>query len=93
MLDSRSFLIAYLAWLLHLFYSTKAEPSSPYSRTTIEEEEENRSARSVSPSTSNFPPIETPVFQSQLRVLNVLNNNFEIDMVARISSTTLLQIL
>ena len=64
------------------FYSTKPESSSPYSRTAIEEEEENRFASSVSPSTSNFPPIETPVFQSQLRVLNVLNENFEIDMVA-----------
>ena len=30
------------------FYSTKAEPSSPYSRTIIEEEEETRSARSMS---------------------------------------------
>ena len=30
------------------FYSTKAEPSSPYSRTIIEEEEETRYARSMS---------------------------------------------
>ena len=60
------------------FYSTKAEPFSTYDRTTIEEEE----TRSVSPSAFDFQNVETPVFQSQLRVLNVLNKNFEIDMVA-----------
>ena len=61
------------------FYSTKPEPSSPYSRTAIKEEEETKS---VSPSFSDFQNVETPIFQSQLRVLNVLNENFEIDMVA-----------
>ena len=60
------------------FYSTKAEPFSTYDRTTIEEEE----TRFVSPSAFDFQNVETPVFQSQLRVLNVLNKNFEIDMVA-----------
>ena len=60
------------------FYSTKAKPFSTYDRTTIEEEE----TRSVSPSAFDFQNVETPVFQSQLRVLNVLNKNFEIDMVA-----------
>ena len=60
------------------FYSTKAEPFSTYDRTTIEEEE----TRSVSPSAFDFQNVETPVFQSQLRFLNVLNKNFEIDMVA-----------
>ena len=60
------------------FYSTKAERFSTYDRTTIEEEE----TRSVSPSAFDFQNVETPVFQSQLRVLNVLNKNFEIDMVA-----------
>ena len=61
------------------FYSTKPEPSSPYSRTTIEEEEVKPP---ISPSFSDFQTnVETPVFESQLRVLNVLNENFEIDMV------------
>ena len=62
------------------FYSTKPEPSSPYSRTAIEEEEEIKPP--VSPSFSDFQTVETPIFESQLRVLKVLNENFEIDMVA-----------
>ena len=42
------------------FYSTKPEPSSPYSRTAIEEEEETKS---VSPSFFfYFQTIETPIF-------------------------------
>ena len=55
------------------FYSTKAE-------TFANEEEED--TRSICPSNSDFPPIENPAFQSQLRILNVLNENFEIDMVS-----------
>ena len=63
------------------FYSTKPESSSPYSRIAIEEEEDVKPP--VSPSFSDFQTnAETPVFESQLRVLNVLNENFEIDMVA-----------
>ena len=62
------------------FYSTKPKPSSPYSRIAIEEEEVKPP---VSPFFSNFQTnVETPVFESQLRVLNVLNENFEIDMVS-----------
>ena len=61
------------------FYSTKPEPSSPYSRTAIEEEE---GTKSVSPSFSDFQNDETPVYQSQLRVLNALNESFEIDTVS-----------
>ena len=63
------------------FYSTKLEPSSPYSKTTIEDEE-TKSTKFVSLSFSDFQNVESPIFQSQLRVLNVLNENFEIDMVA-----------
>ena len=62
-----------------VFYSTKPETSSPYGRTANEEEDDTRS---VSPYGSDFPPIENPAFQSQLRVLNVLNESFEIDMVS-----------
>ena len=36
----------------------------------------------MSPSAFDFQNVETPVSQSQLIVLNVLNKNFEIDMVA-----------
>ena len=61
------------------FYSTKVESTSLYGRTANEEEEDTRS---VSPSISDFPPIEIPDYQKQLRVLNVLDENFEIDMVS-----------
>ena len=36
----------------------------------------------MSPSVSDFPPIEIPDYQKQLRVLNVLDENFEIVMVS-----------
>ena len=36
----------------------------------------------MSPSFSDFQTIEIPIYQSQLRVLNVLNESFEIDMVS-----------
>ena len=37
----------------------------------------------MSPSFSNFQKnVEAPIFESQLRVLNVLNETFEIDMVS-----------
>ena len=36
----------------------------------------------MSLSISDFPPIENPVYQNQLRVLNVLDENFEIDMIS-----------
>ncbi|KAL4643357.1 hypothetical protein ACB092_02G086400 [Castanea dentata] len=61
------------------FYSTKSYPSSNISRIANEEEDD---AKSNAPSRSDFPPIETPIYQSQLRVLNLVNQNFEIDMIA-----------
>ena len=36
----------------------------------------------MSPSASNFQTVETPIFQSQLRVLNAFDKKFEIDMVS-----------
>ena len=62
-----------------IYYSTKPEASSPYSRTANEEEDDTKS---VCPSNSDFPPIENPVYQNQLRVLNALDESFEIDMVS-----------
>ena len=62
-----------------VFYSTKLETSSPYDKIATEEKDDTRS---VCPSDSDFPPIENPVYQNQLRVLNVLDENFEIDMVS-----------
>ena len=65
-----------------VFYSTKLETSSPYSKTAIEEEEEEVKPP-LSPSFSDFQTnVEAPIFESQLRVLNVLNESFEIDMVS-----------
>ena len=62
-----------------VYFSIKLEVSSPYSRTTNEEEDDNKS---VCPSDSDFPSIENLAFQNQLGVLNVLNESFEIDMVS-----------
>ena len=56
-----------------IYYSTKPEASSPYSRTANEEEDDSKS---VCPSDSNFPPIENPAFQNQLSVLTALDENF-----------------
>ena len=62
-----------------IYYSTKPETSSSYSKTANEEEDDSKS---VCSSDSDFPPIENLAFQKQLRVLNVLNESFEIDMVS-----------
>ena len=44
-----------------VFYSTKPKTSSPYGKTTNKEEEDD--TKSVSPSVSDFPPIETLDYQ------------------------------
>ena len=59
------------------FYSTKAESSSPYDNVAVNDEED-----SVFVTLSDFdsPRIENPpVYQNQLRVLTILNDDFEID--------------
>ena len=61
-----------------VYYSTKPEASSLYSRTANEEDD----SKSICPSDSDFPLIETHDYQKQLRVLIVLDENFEIDMVS-----------
>ena len=67
--------------IFHTFYSTKPESSPPYSKIAIKEEEEVKPP--VPPSFSNFQTnVEAPSFECQLRVLNVLNESFEIDMVS-----------
>ena len=43
-----------------VYYSTKPEASSPYSRTTSEEEDD---CKCVCPSDSNFAPIENPDYK------------------------------
>ena len=59
------------------FYSTKAASSSPHGNVAIDDEEDSVS---VTPSDFDSPPIENPpVYQNQLRVLTILNDDFEID--------------
>ena len=62
-----------------VYYSTKPEASFPYSKTTSEEEDESKS---VYPSDSDFPPIDNSDYIKQLRVLTILNENFEVDLVS-----------
>ena len=61
------------------FYSTKAESSSSYGRNASEEEDDTKF---VCPSDSDFPPIENPVYQNQLKVLTILDESFEVDLVS-----------
>ena len=44
--------------------------------------EEEGDTKSFCSFDSDFPPIENPVYQNQLRVLTVLDENFGIDMVS-----------
>ena len=60
-----------------IYYSTKPETSSPYSKPASEEEDDSKS---VCPSNSDFPPIDNSDLVKQLRVLTVLNENFKVDM-------------
>ena len=61
-----------------VYYSTKLEASSPYSKTASEEEDESKS---ICPSDFDFPPIDNFDYVKQLRGLTVLNENFEVDLV------------
>ena len=60
-----------------VYYSTKLETSSPYSKPASEEEDDSKS---VCPSDYDFPPIDNSDLVKQLRVLTVLNENFKIDL-------------
>ena len=61
-----------------VYYSTKPETSSPYSKPASEEEDDSKS---VCPSDGDFPPIDDSDYIKQLRVLTVLKENFEVDLV------------
>ena len=60
-----------------VYYSTKPETSSSYSKPTSEEEDDGKS---VCPTDSDFPPIDNSDYVKQLRVLTVLNENFEVNL-------------
>ena len=61
-----------------IYYSTKSEASSPYSKPASEEEDDSKS---VCPSNGDFPPIDDSNYIKQLRVLTVLNENFEVNLI------------
>ena len=61
-----------------VYYSPKPEASSLYSKPASEEEDDGKS---VFPSNSDFPPIDNSDYVKKLRVLTVLNKNFEVDLV------------
>ena len=50
----------------------------PYRKPASEEEDDGKS---VCPSDSNFPPIDNSDYVKQLRVLTVLNENFEVNLI------------
>ena len=62
----------------NVYYSTKPETSSPYSKPASEEED---NTESVCPSDGDFPPIDASGYIKQLRVLTVLNENFKVDPI------------
>ena len=70
---------SYKSQISSVYYSTKPEISSPYSRIANEEEDDTKS---VCPSDSDFPPIENPVYQNQLRVLTILDESLEAVLVS-----------
>ena len=61
-----------------VYYSTKPEASSPYSKPASEEEDDGKF---VCPSDFDFRPIDKSDYVKQLRVLTILNENFEVDLV------------
>ena len=70
-------------WSCGTYIFTKLETSSPFSRTGNEEDDtKSDDTKSFCPSDSDFPPIENPVYQNQLRVLTILDESFEVDLVS-----------
>ena len=65
-----------------IYYSTKPEASSTYSKPASEEEDDGKSAcPSTCPSDGDFPPIDDSNYIKQLRVLTVLNKNFVVNLI------------
>ena len=63
-----------------VYYSIKPETSSPFSRTANEEDDiKSDDTKAVCPSDYDFPPIDNPVYQNQLRVLTILDESFEVE--------------
>ena len=65
-----------------VYYFTKPEASSTYSKPASEDEDDGKSVcLSICPSDWDFPLIDNSDYIKQLRVLTVLNENFEVDLV------------
>ena len=58
-----------------IYFNCYPEPSFPYSRPASEEEDDGKS---ICPSDGDFPPIDNSNYIKQLRVLTILNENFEV---------------
>ena len=61
-----------------IYFNCYPEPSFPYSRPASEEEDDGKS---ICLSDFDFPPIDNSDYVKQIRVLTVLNKNFEVDLV------------
>ena len=61
-----------------VYFNCYPKASSPYSKPSSEEKDDGKS---VCPSDSDFPPIDNSDYVKQLRVLTILNENFEDDLV------------
>ena len=64
--------------VISVYYSTKPEASSPYSKPASEEEDDGKSS---CPSDGDFPPIDDSDYIKQLRVLTILNKNFVVNLI------------
>ena len=58
-----------------VYYSTKPETSSPYSKPASEEEDDSKSVD------SDLSPINNSDYVKQLRVLTILNEDFKVDLI------------
>ena len=59
----------------HIYFNYYSETSSPYSKIACKEEGDGKSVD------SDFSPIDDSNYIKQLRVLTVLNENFEVDII------------
>ena len=60
----------------HVYFNYYSEASSPYSKIACKEEGDGKSVDSY------FSPIDDSDYIKQLRVLTVLNENFEVDLIS-----------
>ena len=71
MLESRTNIYIYI----YVYFNYYSEASSPYSKIACKEEGDGKSVD------SDFSPIDDSDYIKQLRVLTILNENFEVDLI------------